>query len=113
MQQHDWAGVFPAITTPFGSDGEIDAPALAAHVGWLADAGCRGIVALGSLGEGATLRADEKVRVLQVCREALSGLLPQADARVSRSMVSNSTRGGPGCVASQAPNARRPSSVMA
>ncbi|HJP57356.1 MAG TPA: dihydrodipicolinate synthase family protein [Gemmatimonadales bacterium] len=76
MQQHDWAGVFPAITTPFGSDGEIDAPALAAHVGWLADAGCRGIVALGSLGEGATLRADEKVRVLQVCREALSGRLP-------------------------------------
>ena len=77
MQQHDWAGVFPAITTPFGSDGEIDAPALAAHVGWLADAGCRGIVALGSLGEGATLRADEKVRVLQVCREALSGRLPR------------------------------------
>ena len=76
MQQHDGAGVFPAITTPFGSDGEIDAPALAAHVGWLADAGCRGIVALGSLGEGATLRADEKVRVLQVCREALSGRLP-------------------------------------
>jgi 4-hydroxy-tetrahydrodipicolinate synthase len=76
MQQHDWAGVFPAITTPFGSDGEIDAPALAAHVGWLADAGCRGIVARGSLGEGATLRADEKVRVLQVCREALSGRLP-------------------------------------
>ncbi len=76
MQQQDWAGVLPAITTPFGSDGEIDAPALAAHVVWLADAGCRGIVALGSLGEGATLRADEKVRVLQICREALSGRVP-------------------------------------
>jgi 4-hydroxy-tetrahydrodipicolinate synthase len=71
MEQQDWAGVFPAITTPFGADGEIDEPLLARHVAWLVDSGCRGIVALGSLGEGATLRADEKIRLLQACRAAL------------------------------------------
>ena len=71
MEQQDWAGVFPAITTPFGADGEIDEPLLARHVTWLIDSGCRGIVALGSLGEGATLRADEKIRLLQACRAAL------------------------------------------
>ena len=71
MEKQDWAGVFPAITTPFGADGEIDAPLLARHVTWLVDSGCRGVVALGSLGEGATLRADEKIRVLQACRAAL------------------------------------------
>lgn len=71
MQQTDWAGVFPAITTPFRSDGAVDEDFLARHVRWLMDAGCRGVVALGSLGEGATLGASEKVRVLEVCRTAL------------------------------------------
>lgn len=76
MQKQDWAGVFPAITTPFGADGEIDEPFLARHVQWLIDSGCRGIVALGSLGEGATLRADEKIRLLQACRAALGHAAP-------------------------------------
>ena len=71
MEKQDWAGVFPAITTPFGADGEVDEPVLGDHVQWLIDAGCRGVVALGSLGEGATLLADEKIRVLQACRAAL------------------------------------------
>jgi 4-hydroxy-tetrahydrodipicolinate synthase len=71
MEKHDWTGVVPAITTPFGADGEVDEPFLARHVEWLVDAGCRGVVALGSLGEGATLRADEKIRVLQACRAAM------------------------------------------
>lgn len=76
MQKQEWAGVFPAITTPFGADGEIDEPFLARHVQWLIDSGCRGIVALGSLGEGATLRADEKIRLLQACRAALGHAAP-------------------------------------
>ena len=71
MQQRDWAGVMPAITTPFRPDLTVDEPALAAHVRWMMDSGCRGIVALGSLGESATLSFAEKVRILEVCREAL------------------------------------------
>ena len=62
MQQSDWAGVFPAITTPFRHDGAVDEPSWRRHVAWLLDAGCRGVVALGSLGEGATLWFDEKIR---------------------------------------------------
>ena len=76
MKQSDWAGVFPAITTPFRPDGAVDEPFLARHVAWLLDADCRGIVALGSLGEGATLSFDEKVRVLEVCRVATAGRVP-------------------------------------
>jgi 1-pyrroline-4-hydroxy-2-carboxylate deaminase len=71
MQRSDWQGVFPAITTPFTAAGEVDDAFLTDHVQWLASAGCRGIVALGSLGEGATLTFAEKVRVLEVCREAV------------------------------------------
>jgi 4-hydroxy-tetrahydrodipicolinate synthase len=76
MTQPEWAGVFPAITTPFGPDGQVDEAFLARHVAWLLDAGCRGVVALGSLGEGATLSFDEKVRVLEVCRTVTAGRVP-------------------------------------
>jgi 4-hydroxy-tetrahydrodipicolinate synthase len=71
MLKRDWAGVIPAITTPFDASGNVDEQFLAEHARWMLDAGCRGVVALGSLGEGATLAFDEKVRVLEVLRDAI------------------------------------------
>jgi 4-hydroxy-tetrahydrodipicolinate synthase len=76
MQKADWSGVFPAITTPFTADGAVDEAFLKKHVAWLLDAGCRGVVALGSLGEGATLTAAEKVRILEVCKTVTKGRVP-------------------------------------
>jgi 1-pyrroline-4-hydroxy-2-carboxylate deaminase len=76
MEQRDWQGVFPAITTPFGAGLEVDHPRLGKHVRWLVDSGCRGIVALGSLGEAATLQFEEKVSILETCRTALGNDVP-------------------------------------
>lgn len=76
MLPSDWRGVFPAITTPFHDDLSLDEPALRAHVAWLVDSGVDGIIPLGSLGEGATLAFDEKVRVLEACRAAIGGRAP-------------------------------------
>jgi 4-hydroxy-tetrahydrodipicolinate synthase len=76
MQRNDWTGVLPAITTPFAPDGTLDEAALAGHVSWLLDSGCRGIVVLGSLGEGATLGEDEKRRVMAGCVRAAAGRAP-------------------------------------
>ena len=56
--------VLPAITTPFTADDRVDCEFLAEHARWQLDAGCHGLVPLGSLGEGATLDFDEKVAVL-------------------------------------------------
>ena len=70
MQKADWAGVFPAITTPFHEDMSVDHEALAAHVAWMIESGCAGIVALGSLGESQTLSTDEKVAILATVRRA-------------------------------------------
>ena len=72
MQKADWAGVLPAITTPFAADLSVDHEALAQHVRWMLESGCRGIVALGSLGESQTLTADEKLAVLATVRGATS-----------------------------------------
>jgi 4-hydroxy-tetrahydrodipicolinate synthase len=76
MDKQHWAGVFPAITTPFRPDLSIDHDALARHVGWLVDCGCTGVIPLGSLGESATLGFEEKVAVLRTCMSALDGRVP-------------------------------------
>jgi dihydrodipicolinate synthase/N-acetylneuraminate lyase len=67
----NWKGVMPAITTCFTNDLSVDHRFIAEHCRWLLDNGCTGIVALGSLGEGATLSFDEKVEVLRTCIKAV------------------------------------------
>ena len=60
-----WNGVIPAITTPFKADGTVDHEFLARHVTMMLNAGCTGIVPLGSLGETATLGFAEKQAILE------------------------------------------------
>jgi len=85
----EWAGVFAAITTPFqddrknarsntsvSTDARVDHEFLARHVTWLIDEGVRGIVPLGSLGEGATLTFDEKVAILETCIAVVGDRVP-------------------------------------
>ena len=72
----NWRGVIPAMTTAFKSDDSVDHAFVAKHARWLIDNGCTGIVALGSLGESATLRFDEKVEVLKTLVAALDGQAP-------------------------------------
>ncbi|MGH7584465.1 MAG: dihydrodipicolinate synthase family protein [Gemmatimonadales bacterium] len=76
MTPDQWFGVFPAITTPFTPEGDIDHAYLAGHVRRLLASGCRGVIALGSLGEGATLTAGEKLAVLQTCVRAVGDRIP-------------------------------------
>lgn len=76
MEQRDWRGVFPAITTPFLDTFAVDHARLAKHTAWLIDEGCRGIVALGSLGEAATLTADEKISILETCKRSVGDRVP-------------------------------------
>ncbi|GGA33885.1 dihydrodipicolinate synthase family protein [Dyella nitratireducens] len=71
-----WHGVLPAITTPFTADDQVDHAFLATHAKQLIDAGCRGIVPLGSLGEAATLSFEEKLDILRTLVKALEGRAP-------------------------------------
>jgi 1-pyrroline-4-hydroxy-2-carboxylate deaminase len=76
MQQVQWKGVFTAITTPFTKSLAVDHAFLAEHANWLAESGCTGIVALGSLGEAATLTFDEKVAIVATLRKSLPKHVP-------------------------------------
>jgi 4-hydroxy-tetrahydrodipicolinate synthase len=66
-----FAGVYPAITTPFHENGSIDFETLRADVRRLETAGVDGIVPCGSTGESATLTHDEHVEVVEATVEAV------------------------------------------
>ena len=72
----NWKGVMPAITTCFTEDLKVDHGFMTEHSRWLVDNGCTGVVALGSLGEGATLSLDEKLQILRTLVAALKGRAP-------------------------------------
>lgn len=72
----NWKGVMPAITTSFNRDLTVDHGFMTEHCRWLLDNGCSGVVALGSLGEGATLSFEEKHEILRTCVKAIHGRGP-------------------------------------
>ena len=71
-----WHGVIPAMTTAFHPDLSVDHGFVAGHARWLIDAGCTGIVCLGSLGEGATLTGEEKRAILRTVVGAVGDRAP-------------------------------------
>lgn len=72
----NWRGVIPAITTPFNEDYSINFAFFAEHCRWLVEAGCVGLVPIGSLGEGATLSFQEKVALFETAIEAVGDRVP-------------------------------------
>ncbi len=76
MSASIWRGVIPAITTPFTIDDKVDHDFLGRHAQRMLDAGCTGIVPLGSLGEAATLSFDEKLDILRTLVDACNDRAP-------------------------------------
>jgi 1-pyrroline-4-hydroxy-2-carboxylate deaminase len=71
-----WRGVIPAMTTAFKEDLAVDHKFIARHCQWFIENGCSGVVALGSLGEAATLTLIEKSEILTTCVNALQNRAP-------------------------------------
>jgi dihydrodipicolinate synthase/N-acetylneuraminate lyase len=71
-----WHGVIPAMTTAFREDLSVDHDFVATHAAWMVDHGCTAVVALGSLGEGATLTDPEKAAILKTCVRAVGDRVP-------------------------------------
>src|SRR5262245_20610815 len=66
-------GVWVALPTPFGHDGEIDLPALRAVVHHVVQGGVDVLVPLGTTGEAATLEQPERDAVIAACCEEAAG----------------------------------------
>lgn len=65
-----WHGVIPAVTTKFTEQGELDHAEMARCFGLMIEAGCDGLIACGSLGEGPMLSHAERLAVLKLAKES-------------------------------------------
>ena len=78
-----WQGVLPAVTTKFDENGALDFKEMERCFAIQMDAGCDGLIACGSLGEGPMLSHDERIDVLKAVQQATKGkpaLLTVAEA---------------------------------
>lgn len=74
--QQNWQGVYPAISTQFHADGSINYAANATMLQQLIADGIDGIIALGTVGENASLTAIEKREFLQQTVKTVAGRIP-------------------------------------
>nr|HPH19054.1 dihydrodipicolinate synthase family protein [Haliscomenobacter sp.] len=60
MKAFEWTGVFPALTTKFNSQEELDLPLFGKNLQAQVAGGVNGIILGGSLGEASTITVGEK-----------------------------------------------------
>ncbi len=71
-----WSGVFPAATTQFDAELEVDLTATRGVQKTLLEEGVHGLVLMGTVGEGNSLSAEEKRSVLQGAVAVAEGRVP-------------------------------------
>lgn len=72
----DWKGVFPAITTKFTADDQLDLPLFEKNLNAQLDAGVNGIILGGTLGEASVLSTEEKEKIVKFTIEKVAGKVP-------------------------------------
>jgi 4-hydroxy-tetrahydrodipicolinate synthase len=72
----NWAGVYPALLTPFTSDDRIDADLFCRNLQAQQDAGVQGVVIGGSLGEASALTVAEKESLVRIAAGQVGESLP-------------------------------------
>jgi 4-hydroxy-tetrahydrodipicolinate synthase len=86
-----WEGVFPAVTTKFHANEELDHAEMEKHFSFMIDSGCHGLVTCGSLGEASTLSFEEKLAVAKTAVKVANGRVPVL-ANVSETRTANAER---------------------
>lgn len=71
-----WTGVFPAVTTKFTDNDELDFDAFDINIAAQLEAGAEGIILGGSLGEASVLSDDEKFELLSHTIAFVEGKVP-------------------------------------
>jgi dihydrodipicolinate synthase/N-acetylneuraminate lyase len=72
----DWKGVFPAITTKFTADDQLDMQLFEKNLQAQLDAGVNGIILGGTLGEASVLNTEEKEKLVRFTIEKVAGKVP-------------------------------------
>ncbi|HYE54915.1 MAG TPA: dihydrodipicolinate synthase family protein [Chitinophagaceae bacterium] len=76
MRSFQWKGVFPALTTKFTANDELDIPMFIKNLEAQLDAGVHGIILGGTLGEASVLTEKEKQQLVTTAVEHTTGIVP-------------------------------------
>ena len=71
-----WEGVFPAVTTKFTQDDQLDMPLFTRNIRAQLKAGVHGIILGGSLGEASVLTTEEKEQLVKRTIDLVDGRIP-------------------------------------
>ncbi|MXQ11982.1 dihydrodipicolinate synthase family protein [Microvirga makkahensis] len=71
-----WEGVFPAVTTQFKPNYELDIEATAKVMEGLIRDGVSGLIVCGTVGENTSLSRSEKVAVMEAAKDVSRGRVP-------------------------------------
>ena len=74
--QVEWKGVFPAVTTKFTTDDQLDLSLFEKNLYAQLDAGVNGIILGGTLGEASVLTTAEKETLVKFAIEKIAGKVP-------------------------------------
>jgi 4-hydroxy-tetrahydrodipicolinate synthase len=91
MSAAKWQGIFPAVTTKFHANEELDHAEMEKHFEFQIQNGVHGMVTCGSLGEASTLSLEEKLAVAQTAVKVSKGRVPVL-ANVSETRTTNAIR---------------------
>ena len=72
----NWSGIYPAATTQFRPNGELDIPATLRCLDRLLEARVDGLIMLGTVGENCSLEYGEKLEVLRATVEHVARRVP-------------------------------------
>src|SRR4051794_4901086 len=76
MARIGWEGVFPAVTTQFKSNYDLDIEATAKVIDGLIRDGVSGLIVCGTVGENTSLSRSEKVAVMEAAKNVSRGRVP-------------------------------------
>lgn len=104
-----WRGVYPAICTPFTTEGAVDLEAQRRVVRFALDCGSHGIVAFGLAGEVLKLSADERCALTDVILDEVGGAVPvligagAPSVHASVELAHHAEQAGASCIVLPAP----------
>ena len=88
----DLKGIIPATVLPMTPDGEIDEPGLRQYIRWIKTQGIRAVAVNADTGEGPHLWQEEKLRVIRIYKEELSGTGVSVVAGLGASFTAQAVR---------------------
>ena len=71
MRQVKWTGVYPAVTTKFKENEELDIPAFLKNIEFQVEAGIDGVIIGGSLGESSTITHSERLELTKAALDSV------------------------------------------